>query len=264
MTTNTNTLSTNEIILESFANPAHLWFAKNDPVMGGQSYSSVSIKDGLGIFDGEVIDVPFLHAPGFVIMRGEGQYPDVSSCDSLRLTARSKEAYSGYKIGFGKKTVPGNRHGWGFKADFNPPVGSDMGNIDIPFRDFTVRWNEVTGNSVVSCEEEESFCPDIETLQDMKTISVWGEGVNGKVHLEIESISAIGCSGEGVSRVDSLTATSRDSGGSTILTPVLFIGVALAAFFGGFFYRKRSRKQNVDGSESLLASDYHILLSAEP
>ena len=226
----------NEIILESFSDPVHSWNAMNDPVMGGESYSTVTIQDKLGIFEGEVVDVPFLHAPGFITMRGEGEYPDVSSCDSLRLTARSSEPYSGYRISFGQKTVPGNHHAFGFKADFNPLVSSDMGDIDIPFKDFTVRWNDATGDPIVSCAEDENFCPDVSTLQNMKTISVWGEGVAGKVHLEIESIKAIGCVGEGVSRVTVTTARSSDSeGGPALVSPVLFIGVALAAFFGSFF-----------------------------
>lgn len=228
-------MADNEIILESFADPTLSWDAMNDPVMGGKSYSSVSIQDGLGIFDGEVVDVPFLHAPGFITMRGDGQFSDVSSCDSLRLTARTTEAYSGYRISFGRKTVPGNRFAMGFKADFDLPVGSDMANIDIPFKDFTVRWDDATGDAVVTCEEDESFCPDVKTLQDMKTISLWGEGVAGKVHLEIESISAIGCSGEAVSRVASSTDTSSDADGSAMLSPAIFIGIAMAAFFGSFF-----------------------------
>merc|ERR1712037_890167 len=31
------------------------------------------------------------------------------------------------------------------------------------------------------------------TLEDLLTISIWGEGVAGKVHLEVASISATGC-----------------------------------------------------------------------
>merc|ERR1711907_851847 len=34
---------------------------------------------------------------------------------------------------------------------------------------------------------------DQKTLEDVGTISIWGEGVAGKVHLEVASISATGC-----------------------------------------------------------------------
>jgi len=37
----------------------------NDPVMGGKSFSSCSLKDGGLMWEGEVKIVPFLHAPGF-------------------------------------------------------------------------------------------------------------------------------------------------------------------------------------------------------
>jgi hypothetical protein len=233
----------NEITLENFANPAHSWNAMNDPVMGGKSYSSVTIENSVGVFDGEVKDVPFLKAPGFITMRGEGDYPDVSSCDTLRLTARASEAYSGYRVSFGKKHVPGNYYARGFKADFNPPVGNDMGNIDILFKDFTVRWDDKTGDAIKTCEEDASFCPDIKTLKNMETISLWGEGVVGKVHLEVESIKAIGCTNNAVSRVAGLTDAidSEGVGGFEVTAPLLFVGVAVVAFVSGLFlgFRKR-------------------------
>ena len=186
-----NALSEDEILLESFANPSHTWTAMNDPVMGGKSFSSVSIANDVGIFDGEVVNVPFLQAPGFITMRGNGNYPDVSSCESLQLEARASEPYSGYRVSFGNRHVPGNRFARGYKADFDAPVleGPDMGTIIIPFDDFTVRWDDATGDAITTCEENEDFCPDVDTLKNMKTISLWGEGVAGKVHLAIGCLS---------------------------------------------------------------------------
>ena len=35
-------------------------------VMGGKSTGSFAVEKQLGIFDGEVVDVPFLKAPGFI------------------------------------------------------------------------------------------------------------------------------------------------------------------------------------------------------
>jgi hypothetical protein len=235
-------MATNEITLENFADPSHAWAVKNDPVMGGKSYSTFSIKDGLGIFDGEVVNVPFLQAPGFITMESEGEYSDVSSCDTLRLTVRSSMPYSGYRISFGWKSVPGNHHAFGFKANFSPPITSEMGNVDIPFKDFTVRWNDATGDAIVTCQEDDSVCPDIGTLQNMKTISLWGEGVDGKVHLEIESIKAIGCSNGGVIG----HATAADVQRFFSSAPVLFIGLAVATLFGvvvGVLIRSNKKQQ---------------------
>jgi len=226
----------NEIILEDFANPLHEWTSLNDPVMGGQSYSTISIKDDVGVFDGEVVDVSFLKAPGFITMRGEGNYADVSSCDHLRMTARASEAYDGYRISFGRKIEPGSPFPRGFKADFKSPLGTEMVNIDIPFTDFTVNWDGKTGDAITTCEEDASFCPDTETLQNMHTISVWGEGVDGKVKLEVASIKGIGCTADGTSPAAEGTSpaatTTNTHSSTTTLSPSFFIGVAVAAFFG--------------------------------
>ena len=234
-----------EVLLESFANPVHKWSAMNDPVMGGKSYSSVSIDKNLGIFDGEVVDVPFLHAPGFITMRGNGNYPDVSSCESLQITARASEQYSGYRVSFGNRHVPGNRFARGYKADFSAPVleEPEMGTIVVPFKNFTVRWDDATGNAVVTCEENEDFCPDVDTLRNMKTISIWGEGVAGKVHLEIETVKAIGCSGtngmtrEAKGKYSQYTAQSS----SKFLTVSVIVGILAVGFFSVFMARKRKR-----------------------
>ena len=43
-------------------------------------------------------------------------------------------------------------------------------------------------------QEDKKYCPDEKTLQDMRTMAVWAEGVAGKVHLQIKSVSATGCS----------------------------------------------------------------------
>ena len=225
--------SSSSIVIESFAQPSHSWQAKNDPVMGGRSKATVSIENGLALFDGDVVDVPFLQAPGFITMetRDSKAYPDVSSCHSLRLYARASEPYDGYRFSFGTAHVPGNRFAFGYKANFSPPVGSEMGNIDIPFRDFTVRWDDATGDPVVTCEEDESFCPDVKTLQDMGSMSIWGEGVAGKVHLDIQSISAIGCSPESALAASNGGAYTGQRGVSPMVSSRVLRAYVLFGFF---------------------------------
>ena len=36
------------------------------------------------------------------------------------------------------------------------------------------------------CAENKELCPDQKTLENMKTMSIWAEGVEGTVHLEVE------------------------------------------------------------------------------
>lgn len=183
-----------EIEIENFAKQIHSWKAKNDPIMGGKSTSSVTIQDGMGIFDGEVVDVPFLQAPGFITMETKrGLYPDVSSCSGLKLSLRASEEYHGYRFSFGNVHVPGGRFAFGYKANFSPPVGDDLGEVEIPFTDFSAKWDDATGDQIVTCEEDSKYCPTIKSLQNLKTMAIWGEGVAGKVHLEILTISAVGC-----------------------------------------------------------------------
>lgn len=227
------------ILLESFFDPQGEWAVMNDPVMGGESYSSVSIENGIGIFDGEVVNVPFLDAPGFITMRGDGDYKDVSSCESLVLRARTSEEYNGYRISFGNRHVPGNRHAYGYKANFNLTVGSEMQDMVIPFDLFTVRWSDLNGDPIVSCAENEDFCPDKKTLQNMKTISLWGEGIAGKVHLEIESISATGCSFSSVNDISDSASANSHRGIST--TSLFLMITAVATFILAFKVHQKAR-----------------------
>ena len=116
-----------EIIIEDFSNPKLEWETLNDPVMGGQSSSSVSMEDGIAKFVGEVAIVPFLHAPGFIQMINRGSiYPDVSSCNALKLVLKADKAYTGYRVSFGNVHLPGGHHAFGYKTNFDAPVQDDF------------------------------------------------------------------------------------------------------------------------------------------
>merc|ERR1712072_1574713 len=90
------------IILEDFASPSHSWEEQNDPVMGGQSTGTFTIKNSVGHFDGEVRDVPFLHAPGFIKVTSTDKKPwaDVSGCDAMVLNIQSNNTYAGLRLSF--------------------------------------------------------------------------------------------------------------------------------------------------------------------
>merc|ERR1711865_1300186 len=44
----------------------HTWREENDPVMGGASTGTFSIKDNVAVMDGSVNLIPRLQAPGFI------------------------------------------------------------------------------------------------------------------------------------------------------------------------------------------------------
>merc|ERR1719162_2096035 len=109
-------------------------------------------------------------------------------------------AYKGYRVRFGHVHSPDTgRYTSGYKANFDAPSSSSSsdggkGIVTIPFHQFTSNWNDGTGDAIVTCAQESKYCPDTDTLQSMGTFSIWGEGVAGKVHLEVDSISAVNCS----------------------------------------------------------------------
>merc|ERR1711907_341891 len=99
------------VLIETFASPKLKWQQQNDPVMGGRSTGTFTIESSTGIFDGDVVDVPSLKAPGFIKATGSvglfGSFPDVSSCSSLVLTARSRSGYKGFRVSIGSAKPPG-------------------------------------------------------------------------------------------------------------------------------------------------------------
>merc|ERR1719210_3334453 len=69
----------------------------NDPVMGGQSWGSFVLDEarGLGILQGRVNIVPSLNGPGFLVATSRNDYPDISSCQAIAITANASNTYSG-------------------------------------------------------------------------------------------------------------------------------------------------------------------------
>jgi len=186
-----------EIVIETFADPSFGWITQNDPVMGGESYSSVTMmdEDGSAFFTGEVKDVPFLGVPGYIQMEARGgKYPDASCCSALKLNVMGMEEYAGYRVSFGTRRAKTGFFAQGYKADFDAPV-NEFGDVIIPFDQFSVEWDEATGDQIITCAEDPTVCPDLETLKNMETMAIWGEGVGGELNLYVRSIGVVGCSG---------------------------------------------------------------------
>ena len=81
----------------------HTWKPNNDPVMGGQSYSTVVVQNEVLNFTGKCAIVPSLQAPGFITAVNSDKAPwvDVSGCEGLKITSKSTIPYSGFRISFG-------------------------------------------------------------------------------------------------------------------------------------------------------------------
>lgn len=179
----------------------HTWKENNDPVMGGKSTGTTTVANGVLVFDGTVAIVPALKAPGFITTQvSDGiffpkGFPDVSTCKGISVNLKSSTSYKGYRFCFGNAHAKGGKFfANGYKSRFDAPVG-DFGTVMIPFTEFTDFWDDATGNPIKTCQESPSNCPDTTTLKNMKTMAIWGEGVEGQVHLEVKSISAYGCEG---------------------------------------------------------------------
>ena len=71
--------------------------ASNDPVMGGESSATFKTMNGVGVFDGEVSLLPGYGIAGFIRATVTATFPDISSCSTLTLSAKSLTSYSGYR-----------------------------------------------------------------------------------------------------------------------------------------------------------------------
>lgn len=239
-------LENGDVRIESFEDPQHRWFPTNDPVMGGSSVSTVTIKNDVGIFDGEVVDVDFLGAPGFIKMETRGgNFPDVSMCTGLKIQLKSSNSYDGIRVSFGTHhaddAMPYVR---GYKAHMMDAPQNEFGEIVMPFSEFSDSWDAGTGDIVVSCAEDKKHCVDERTLKDFMIFSFMGEGVDGKVHLEIKSIDATGCKhgngfGSALGQKDGNKIVMSTSGLVSLVVVGSFL-VGFVSFFVGRRYGKRA------------------------
>jgi hypothetical protein len=155
--------------------PTLKWVQKNDPVMGGKSTGTFTVANNTGIFDGDVVDVPFLKAPGFIKADTYGSsYPDASACSGIYLNARSSTNYTGYRFSFGTAKAPhGGFFSYGFKTHFDAPLGSKWQRVEMPFNEFSDAWNDATGNLDHTCAENKIYCPSVQQLKNFQTMSIW-------------------------------------------------------------------------------------------
>jgi len=193
-----STISADRLTLSTFdgaEGTTQTWTQKNDPVMGGKSVGTFVVDSDrkVGVFNGTCAIVPFLQAPGFIKVESTGAIRDASACKNLVLNVRSLVDYKGYRVSFGDAKYPGGKFfARGYKSNFQAPVGS-FGDVVLPFNSFSSHWDDATGDPITTCKEDPMACPTEESLHDLKTISIWAEGIAGSVTLEISSVAASGC-----------------------------------------------------------------------
>ena len=237
-----DTLANGDIRIETFSDPSHRWFSFSDRVMGGISDSSVTIDEEKGVisFQGTVLDVEKLGAPGFVSMETRGDYfPDVSMCKALKINLKSANDYSGLHINFGThhlQDAPQYVRGYKARVTTSLPV-DEFNDIVLPFSDFSDNWDPKTGDIIETCKDNSERCPDMKTLIDFGVFGIMGEGVGGRVDLEIKYIHATDCSKEmdNTSPLNSTYYESETSGKAFSWIGIIFgfVIIALVSFMLG-------------------------------
>merc|ERR1719246_436424 len=161
--------------------------------MGGASSGTWSQSADYGTMEGTCAIIPRLKVPGFIKATTSGTYADISSCTGMELEVRSDVEYAGYRFNFGSdKSSCGKFFARGYKADFTAPVGA-FGKVQIPFNKFTNCWDDGSGAAIVTCADDSSKCPTQSRLQNLQTLSVWAEGFEGTVKLDLKSVGTYGC-----------------------------------------------------------------------
>jgi len=190
------TASAADVILATFgASDAtyRTWKQQNDPVMGGASSGKFTVSDGVGTMEGTCAIIPRLKVPGFIKTSTSARFADVSSCTGIELDVRSETAYTGYRFDFGNDASScGKFFARGYKAPFTAPVG-EFGKVQIPFNEFSRCWDDGSGEILKSCADDASQCPTQARLQDLQALSIWAEGIEGDVKIDVRSVGAYGC-----------------------------------------------------------------------
>merc|ERR1712151_141744 len=79
-----------------------------------------------------------------------------------------------------------------YKAKFSVPDSSDgeFQTVRIGMREFSDLWSSATGEHTKECADDASACLTAAKLAKIQRVEVWAEGAAGKVHLEVQKISA--------------------------------------------------------------------------
>ena len=152
----------------------------------------------------------------------------------------------------------------------NGPVDFLIKNLVqlLPFSSFSSYWDEKTGKTVIECSEDDpEYCPTLASLRNIETISLWGEGVEGKVALDVRNLKAVGCrNGKYANKLASLGVVDDGHSGhtyafdmATFLPGMILTAVLLALLV---MLRKRndnrSKKSGLYGEVPPISSDAEV------
>merc|ERR1712238_628014 len=86
-------------------------------------------------------------------------------------------------------------------------------NVIIPFADFSLDYDFITGQMVTSCIDDATMCPDETTLQNLETMTISAVGTtNGVVQLHIKSIRGMGCDAPpAITETETTTTTTNNN-----------------------------------------------------
>ena len=198
-----NTKDTTETaILVDFSTETYKWKLVDDPVMGGKSFSNITVKNNVLNWYGEVKLVPSLNAPGFcsveTISPYSSKFVDISNYTHLEIKVRSSYNATGYKVSFAANTLNPQFHS--FKAGFNLIGDNKWHIIQIPFTSFSNDWSPYTGDCGVldpagrmhKCctKDTPEVCPNQKNLKSIQQIALWMEGKTSKFDINVEYIGA--------------------------------------------------------------------------
>ena len=158
------------------------WKANNDPVMGGQSHSTVKVENGHLNFTGTCAIVPSLKAPGFITAVAGNQFDlgdaaswkDVSGCEGLTITANSATYRLAAEL---RPRAPDRRKVLRVRVQvaLHAGVGSMGASPSV------LELHRLLGRRHRRADphvrRDAALLPRRETLANMKTMSIWAEGV---------------------------------------------------------------------------------------
>merc|ERR1712178_215265 len=88
-----------------------------------------------------------------------------------------------------------------YKQKFSVAAGSDFSEVKLPFNSFSDKWSSATGEQTTTCADDSDVCPTASKLSAIKRVEFWGEGANGKLHLEVKAVYAENAAGARVQLV---------------------------------------------------------------
>ena len=194
-------------ILFQFTAASKPWVVTNDPVMGGVSFSKFQVVGGVGVWAGEVKDVPKLKAPGTCQSQSHkigglfARGVNASQFDAIEITLASTGVLKQFQASWGGAFVPEppgspRYRKNAYKAAFNVSGTGAAETIVVPMSAFTSSYSSYSGechdHGAVCCSPQHpEVCPSAKTKSSITEVGIDAQGTLGKFELHIMSVRAI-------------------------------------------------------------------------